>query len=185
MLFILVAGMPGSGKSIVVEAARKLGLPVYTMGDVIREEVARRYGVVTPELMVSTSSELRRKHGENIVAVRTIEKIGRENSVVVVDGVRSLIEVEEFKKHGDVVIVAVHASPRTRFRRLLERKRPGDPSSYEEFLKRDMTELGFGLGSVIALADYMIVNESSTREAEEEAFKILVNLVGRSGQSRG
>lgn len=55
MLYILVAGMPGSGKSIVAEAARELGLPVYTMGDVVREEALKRYGVVSPELMVSLS----------------------------------------------------------------------------------------------------------------------------------
>ncbi|MEM1596250.1 MAG: AAA family ATPase, partial [Desulfurococcaceae archaeon] len=40
-LFILIVGMPGSGKSLVVQAARDLGLPVYTMGDVVREETLR------------------------------------------------------------------------------------------------------------------------------------------------
>jgi len=39
---ILIAGMPGSGKSIVSSIARELGLPVYVMGDVVREEARRR-----------------------------------------------------------------------------------------------------------------------------------------------
>jgi len=184
MLFILVAGMPGSGKSIVVDAARELGLPVYTMGDVVREETYRRYGTISPELMVSTSEELRRMYGENIVAVRTIERIKQstgDSGVVVVDGVRSLIEVEEFRRHGETVILAVHASPKTRFKRLLQRRRPGDPSTYEEFYRRDITELGFGLGSVIALADYMIVNESSPEEAKAQALRILSSLVKNHG----
>lgn len=181
MLFILIVGMPGSGKSVVVEVARDLGLPVYTMGDVVREETSRRYGVITPELMVSTSRDLRRERGDNIIAVKTIERIREKEGAVVIDGVRSLVEVDEFRRHGEVIIIAVHASPRTRFKRLLERKRPGDPASYSEFLKRDMTELEFGIGSVIALADYMIVNESSIEDARKEAVRILREVVEKHG----
>ncbi len=173
--------MPGSGKSIVAEVAREIGIPVYTMGDVIREETLRRHGVVTPELMVETSKRLREEYGDEIVAVKTIEKIPSEYKIVLIDGVRSLREVEVFKKHGEVVIIAVHASPKTRFKRLVERKRPGDPSTYEEFQKRDYTELGFGIGSVIALADYVIINETSIEEAKRKAREILFKLVETHG----
>ena len=183
-LFILVTGMPGSGKSVVVEEARNLKIPVYVMGDVVREETIKRYGAVTPELMVETSRALREEYGEEIVAQRTIERIKPCEQVVVIDGVRSLSEVEVFKRHGDVVIIAVHASPRTRFERLLKRGRPGDPSSYEEFYKRDMTELSFGLGSVIALADHIIVNEGSVKEAKSKASKLFKKLL-KEVKSRG
>ncbi len=37
-----LAGMPGSGKSLVVEAARELGYAIVVMGDVIREETKNR-----------------------------------------------------------------------------------------------------------------------------------------------
>jgi len=176
--------MPGSGKSVVVEEARNLKIPVYVMGDVVREETIKRYGAVTPELMVETSRALREEYGEEIVAQRTIERIKPCEQVVVIDGVRSLSEVEVFKRHGDVVIIAVHASPRTRFERLLKRGRPGDPSSYEEFYKRDMTELSFGLGSVIALADHIIVNEGSVKEAKSKASKLFKKLL-KEVKSRG
>lgn len=96
---------------------------------------------------------------------------------------RSLAEVEEFRKHGRVVIIAVHASPETRFKRLLKRGRPGDPGSYKEFAERDRTELEFGIGNVIALADYMIVNESSIEEAKAKALELLRMLVKAHGES--
>ncbi|MGC8983163.1 MAG: AAA family ATPase [Desulfurococcaceae archaeon] len=185
MLFVLLTGMPGSGKSVVVEAARELGIPAFTMGDVVREETLKRYGMITPELMVKTSRDLREEHGEDVIALRTIERVKREAPgacVVLIDGVRSLAEVGVFRKFGEVVIVAVHASPRTRFKRLLERRRPGDPNTYEDFLKRDLVELGFGLGSVIALADYMIVNEGSLEEAKSEAKRVLRSLVESRGE---
>ncbi|MEM1780275.1 MAG: AAA family ATPase [Desulfurococcaceae archaeon] len=182
MLFILVTGMPGAGKSIVTRVAAEMGLPVYNMGDVVREEVLKRYGHVTPELMISTSRELRKEYGEDVIAVRTLEKIKQKAKAVVIDGVRSLTEVEAFRKHGDVVIIAVHASPRTRFERLLARKRPGDPNTYEEFLKRDLVELGFGIGNVIALADHMLVNESIIEDIEKQAKELLDRLVKMRAQ---
>jgi len=181
--FILVTGMPGSGKSIVVSVAKELGIPVYTMGDVVRDETLRMYGTITPELMVETSRLLRERFGEDIIALRTLERVREDHRVVLIDGVRSLKEVELFQKYGDVVIIAVHASPKTRFKRLLERKRPGDPSSYEEFARRDLAELGFGLGHVIALADHVIINEDTPEKAREEARRILTSLVGPHGRN--
>ncbi len=177
--YILVAGMPGAGKSIVARVARSMGIPVFTMGDVVRREVERRGLPPTPQNMNRVARELRERHGKTVIAERTLAEITRSGvtGVVVVDGVRSLEEVEVFSRDGPVVIVAVHASPRTRFERLRRRGRPGDPSSWEEFRERDLMELGFGLGNVIALADYMLVNEGlSLEEFEAQARSLLEKL---------
>lgn len=182
-LFILVVGMPGSGKSILVQVANELKLPVYTMGDVVREETLKNYGQITHDLMVNVSRILRERYGDEIIAIKTIERIPHDQKIVVIDGVRSLKEVDVFKKHGKTVIIAIHASPQTRFKRLLERRRPGDPSSYGEFLKRDLVELSFGIGDVIALADYMIVNEGSLEETLNKARSVLIKLVKTHGEN--
>jgi len=181
--FLLVTGMPGAGKSIVTEMAREKGIPTYCMGDVIRNETIKKYGVITPENMRRTSKELREKYGDDIVARKTLEMIKEKEGIVVVDGVRSLVEVEVFRKAGESVeIIAVHASPKTRFRRILERKRPGDPKTWDEFVKRDMTELSFGIGNVIALADYMIVNEESIEETKKQVLKVFEKVL-RNGEN--
>ena len=67
------------------------------------------------------------------------------------------------------------------FERIRRRNRPGDPRTWEEFVARDMTELGFGIGNVIALADYMIVNEEKALdEVIEEARNLLhEKILGR------
>ncbi len=175
---VCVAGMPGSGKSVVGRAAREMGFEVVVMGDVVREEVRRLGLEPTPSNMNRVARMLRERYGSAAVALRVAEKIrGMRASRVVVDGVRSLDEVRVFRGLGRVVVVAVHASPRTRFERLRRRGRPGDPSSWEEFVARDMVELGFGLGNVIALADYMIVNEGGLEEAYREARRVLEEIV--------
>ena len=174
---VLVTGMPGSGKSVLSSLAREMGLPVYVMGDVIREEAARRGIPATPDNLNKLARQLRKEHGEDIVARRILEKLERDDpGFAVVDGVRSLREVEVLGRYGETVVVAVHASPRTRFERLRRRGRPGDPSSWEEFRRRDLTELGFSLGWVIALADYMLVNEGDVYRFRERARRLLLSL---------
>ncbi len=41
-LVVCLGGMPGAGKSLVVEIAQELGYSIITMGDVIREETKKR-----------------------------------------------------------------------------------------------------------------------------------------------
>lgn len=174
---IVIAGMPGAGKSIVAKAARDLGLPVYNMGDIVREETLKMFGVITPETMRETSRLVRLKHGKTYVAEKTLQRIREEDGIVVIDGTRSLDEVEVFRKKGEVTILAVHASPKTRFKRLLRRGRAGDPRNWDDFVKRDMTELRFGLGDVIALADYMLVNESTIDVLYNASKRVLEGLM--------
>ena len=48
-LIVGLAGMPGSGKSIIVKVAKECGYDVVVMGDVIREEAERRCLEPNPE----------------------------------------------------------------------------------------------------------------------------------------
>ena len=176
-LIICIAGMPGSGKSIIAKAATDLKLPVVNMGDVVREETLKRYGVIKPDLMRKVSTDLRREFGNKVIAVRTLERIkGISDPIIVVDGIRSLDEIDVFKSYGNVIIIAIHASPKTRFERIRRRGRPGDPDNWDDFCRRDLVELSFGIGNVIALADYMIVNEGSIEDAYKSAREILERL---------
>lgn len=182
MLFILLTGMPGSGKSIFVEVVREeFRIPVYTMGDIIREEAIKKYGEVSPRNMLNTAIELRKQHGSDYIARKTLERVDRRSRAVIIDGIRSLDEVEFFRKNGKTIIIAVHASPRTRFYRLIHRSRPGDPRNWEEFLNRDSVELSLGIGSVIALADYILVNESSIDEFKEIIRRTLSRILHEEG----
>ena len=111
----------------------------------------------------------------------TVKRVQTLNAcAVIIDGVRSLDEVEYFRERlsGHVVILAIHASPRTRFERLLRRGRPGDPKNWDEFRRRDMKELSWGLGNVIALADIMLVNEGRLNEFISSVRNLLREVLG-------
>ena len=174
-IVIGLAGMPGSGKSLVVETARELGYAIVVMGDVIREETMKLGLELTPQNVGKVMLQLRADGGVTVVAQKCIPKIeAQESSKVLVDGLRSLHEVDAFKTHfAKFSIVAVHASPETRFNRLSNRRRSDDSNGWEVFRERDMRELSVGLGNVVAMAEQMIVNDVSVEEVKAKVAEAL------------
>jgi dephospho-CoA kinase len=163
-----LAGMPGSGKSLVVETARAEGYAVVVMGDVIREETQKRGLKPTPKNIGKVMLELREKDGASVIADKCIPKIEQQKSgKVIVDGLRSPNEVDAFKAHfSKFSLIAVQASPETRFRRLYRRHRSDDPDRWELFHERDMRELSVGLGNAIAMAEHFIINENKKADVK-------------------
>jgi len=174
-LVIGLTGMPGAGKSVVVNVGKANGYGVIVMGDVVREEAKRRRLEPSPENLGKIMIDLRQKEGNNIIANRCIPKIeNTRESKIIIDGVRSLSEVEEFKKHfPKFTLIAVHASPETRFKRLYHRQRSDDPKNWQIFQERDMRELSVGLGEAIATAEYLIVNEERIETVKEKIRQAL------------
>jgi len=176
-IIVGLAGMPGAGKGVFRKVVQNLGHSVVTMGDVVRAEVKRRNLKPTPENMGKVMLNLRELDGPAAIAKQCVPTLKQKNGkIVVIDGIRSLVEVEEFKKHfSEFVLVAVHSSPKTRYKRLVNRKRSDDPPNWDTFIERDLRELGIGMGSVISVADYMIINEGSIKQLKNK----ITQLIGR------
>ncbi len=174
-LVIGLAGMPGSGKSLVVETAREEGYAVVVMGDVIRQETQKRGLELNPKNIGKVMLELREKGGNSIIAEKCLPRIEQqERGKVIVDGLRSLSEVDTFKKHfRKFSLVAVHASPEARFNRLYRRRRSDDPDGWEVFHERDMRELSVGLGNAIAMAEHLIINENNKEDTKAKVKEML------------
>jgi dephospho-CoA kinase len=174
-LVIGLAGMPGAGKSAVVAVARIRGYGVVTMGNVVREEAERRHLEPTPENLGKTMLELRQKEGDSVIAKKCIAKIdATKEQKIIVDGIRSLSEIEEFKKHFQrLSLIAIHSSPETRFKRLYRRQRSDDPKNWEIFHERDMRELSVGLGNAIAMSEHIVINEETLEILIEKIKEVL------------
>jgi len=175
-----VAGMPGSGKGAFRRTLQKMGYPVVIMGDEVREEVKRRNLKLTPENLGKVMLQLRESEGLAAVAKRCIPKLNKATEGIVgVDGIRSLHEVEEFRKHfPSFILIFIHSSPKTRYQRLFRRRRSDDPESWETFMQRDLRELGVGMGAVIAAADHMIVNEGTIAQLKKKIQQVLKEVLG-------
>lgn len=174
-LVVGLTGMPGAGKSLFVEAATEIGYTVVTMGDVIREETRKRGLELNPQNVGKVMLALRQEGGNCVIAEKCIPKIEQQTSPkVLIDGLRSLNESDTFKAHFEkFVLIAVHASPEVRFKRLSQRGRSDDPKSFEVFHERDMRELSVGLGNAIAMAQQVLVNDNSMESFKAQVKKYL------------
>jgi dephospho-CoA kinase len=160
---VAITGMPGAGKSTAAQALAKLGWARVVMGDVVRAETRRRGLEPDAKNTGEVMKLLRKERGDSAVAnlcLELIAKMGKEK--VVVDGIRSMVEAEAFRKRAKVLLVAVDASPERRFELLKERGRQDDPLTLEMFNERDRRELGVGIARAIALADETVSNEHAT-----------------------
>ncbi len=182
-MILAMCGMPGSGKGEAAMIAKGMDIPVFSMGDVVREYFAIYCHGRDPIETGIYADEERREHGKDIWAIRLMEKVdevGRgEHDIILIDGLRSSYEVGLFRSHwgDDLRILAVHSSPGTRFRRLSERGRGDDSVDRKVFDERDSRELGWGLGEVIAMSDIMIINEGAIEDLEREIKKVLARTV--------
>lgn len=169
LTMLCVVGMPGCGKSIFLDAARNFNYTIISMGDAVREETKKRG--FPPQDHGEVAQSLRDERGLAAVAHLVLNSLTPE---CIIDGVRGLAEIEVFAQHYSLEIVAIHASPKIRFIRVKRRRRPGDPLCWKDFLARDLRELGFGIGGVIALADHMLLNQSTKAQFEKKCHEFFL-----------
>jgi len=170
---ICLVGLPGSGKSTVASMFQDHGLPVVVMGDVVRREAMVRG--VKPSLgsMRRLMLRLRMEKGEAVIADLCIPPIYETGSnTVIVDGVRSLAEVRRFQRFADTILIGVFSPRWLRFKRLRRRRRRDAPRTLKDLTLRDMTEINVGLGDVFALADFVLVNDSTIKSLELSVGRI-------------
>jgi len=171
-------GMPGSGKSEAAAVAEEAGVPVLIMGDVIRQECRDR-GLDPAQHHGRIAQALREEHGPGAIAERSlpvVEEYLADSDTVLVDGIRSDVEVATFREAfgEDFTLVHVYAPRDVREDRIESRDRPGDTDG-ESLESREEREKGFGMDDAIDLADVRVEN-TGTLEEFHEAFRDL--LVG-------
>jgi dephospho-CoA kinase len=180
MKILAFTGMPFSGKSVAVQIAKDMNFPVIRMGDAIWEEVKHRGLSLTDCNVGTVANEMRKQHGKDIWAQRTLEKIKSmdKTKTLIIDGIRNIEEIDTFKKELDknFVVIAIESSDETRYKRALQRGREDDSGDIELVKQRDQRELNWGLDVVIASADAVVSNEGSESEFKNEIRKILAEL---------
>lgn len=172
-----ICGLPGSGKTTAIKAIENLGI-VVSMGDIVRNEAKKRNMEPSGNNIGKIAKKLREEGGPAIIAEKCVELIKMENEeVIIVDGVRSLSEVNVFRKFWKFPIIAVISHEEKRLKRLFERSRSDDPKSLEELKVRDKREIEFGLDKVLENADYIIQNNSSIKDLKKKTRKLVVSII--------
>jgi dephospho-CoA kinase len=171
--------MVGSGKSEVARLFQENGFTTVRFGDVTDEEVKKQGLELNEKNERHIRELLREKYGMAAYAQLNLSRIesARKHSDVVVDGLYSWEEYTFLKtQYGeDFAVVAVWASPKTRYARLSIRK--SRPLTAGEAASRDRMEIeNINKGGPIAMADFTIINESSLTELKKEVERIISRL---------
>ncbi|MCX8189245.1 MAG: AAA family ATPase [Nitrososphaeria archaeon] len=160
--FILcLTGMPGSGKTTVAHAIENMGFYYISLGDVVRQETISRGLEVNDRNCGFVMKDLREKLGPHAIAQLSLKHFPKDKNFIVIDGIRSIYEVQVYRSIGCTKLLAIHASPDRRYNFLVSRGRKDAPSSREDFDLRDRRELEVGIGDAIALSDEIISNNST------------------------
>jgi dephospho-CoA kinase len=180
-IIICFTGMPGAGKSTAANAAKEIGFEVMNMGDGVREETKKRGLSLSDKNVGNVMMDIRRLHGMGAVAKISLPKIvSTKNQLIAMDGVRNMEEVHIFRENRSVKIIAIHASPEIRFKHLRNRSRADVPESWNRFVIRDEREISVGIGSVIALADEIVINNNISIDIlKDKTLKILRKWITR------
>jgi dephospho-CoA kinase len=178
MTVIGIVGLPGSGKSEAANVAAEKGVPVVTMGDVIRAECRER-GLDPATEHGTVAKALREENGPGAIAQRSLPLIDDERAghdTVLVDGIRSDVEVETFREaFGESFVLVEIAAPfDVRAERLDLRGRDASEAEGGESLEdRDERELGFGMGEAMEMADVTVENTDSLAAFQERIERLI------------
>jgi len=180
--------MPGSGKSVAASVLKELGVRVISMGDVVRQNYEKYKR--PNESILEFALRIRKERGKGVVAELVLETIrnesNKEEKVIAIEGVRCMEEVNIFKKYfNNVIIVSIHAPPRIRYMRIMNRFREDDPKVLEEIIARDNKELELGIGNVIAMSDYIIINDKDLESFKRSCRELFEMIIYDKSDSKG
>jgi len=176
---VSIVGMAGAGKSEVAGLFEENGFIRIRFGDITDEEVKKRGLELNEESERQVRELLRKEYGMAAYAKMNLSRINlaRKQSDVVIDGLYSWEEYTFLKTYcgENFYVVAVWASPGTRYTRLTDRSNRS--LTLEEAANRDRAEVeNINKGGPIAMADFTIINESSLEELKEEVKGVISKL---------
>jgi dephospho-CoA kinase len=146
------------------------------MGDVVRAETEARG--LPPEEHGTVARALREEDGPAAIARRSLPMVKEhlnESETVVVDGLRSGVEVDAFEEAfgDDFTLVSVEAPFEVRAARLAERGRDLTDEDRDALLEREQRELEFGMDEAMSRADVVINNTDSLETFRTRVRRVL------------
>lgn len=154
---VVIIGMPCSGKTSSCKYLKEKGYTYYSTGDIVRELCSEAEGYKSSD---STDlGEFSTKRRQEDAAYATKEALRRlrekeEESVVVLEGVRCIEEIDYLEKELESVLTLFIKVPfEERSRRMIERGREGE-NNKNIMRERDTRELDWGLEEILELDYY-------------------------------
>ncbi len=177
-MIIGLTGKNAAGKGEVARFLQDKGFYVYSLSDVLREELKTRGEEPTRENLVRIGRELRRENGDGYLAERVLARTQPDKNYVV-DSFRHPTEIAVFRREPRYRLLLIEANPKIRFERIYQRHREADPVTLNEFLQLEEKEHastavgGQQLHLSARHADATVQNDSSLEELKTSVLEIV------------
>jgi dephospho-CoA kinase len=170
---IAVTGLSGAGKTTAIDYLQKIGVGarIY-LGQAILDAVIARGLPIGPENEKEVRLDLRRRHGPAFLAILASPQIHQHLNQYTNVLIDAIFNEEEYSfmqgicsKTASFRLIAIEADFATRSQRLIRRQ--DRPCTARQLETRDAFELNqLGIGKVIDLANFKVINESGLDEFE-------------------
>ena len=175
-LVLALVGESGAGKTTTTAVLEEKGFAPIALSKHLREAARTLYGTPKREQVQSLARDTQKTKGDDYYAkVALSNPVFGSSKNIVIDGLRNKAELNytlaEVKKSGrSFFLVAVIASDDTRFERVVNRGRTGDPLERAKFDRDDArargsAEDGFQQNSLlIDMAEHRLMNTGDLNE---------------------
>jgi len=181
-MIIGISGSFGAGKGTVVEYLKASHhFTHYSASGFIVNEIKKRGLEINRDTMAVVANELRATHGPGYIIDSLYTQAEAHPGDVVIESLRAVAEVRRIKELGGIVI-GVDALPELRFKRAIARNSVKDHVTYEKWLEQEKAESNQSdphkqnIFGALKEADFVIINNSSITELQQEVEKFLNTL---------
>lgn len=181
-LIIGITGAFGSGKTTAADFFASFGFSKVSLVAFLEEEAKKR-GIknATRKILQDIGNQWREKYGASILAKKASRFFDKKGKFVI-EGIRNLSEIEEFKRGGNLILIGIVANRKIRFGRLARLKRR-EKLTWELFEKLDKRDFGIGEGRTglqvafcLASSDIFIVNNKDLNSFRGELENLIKTL---------
>ncbi len=186
--FIAIVGMAGAGKSVVADELIRHGYQFFRFGQITLDIIREKGLEVNEENERKIREGVRKEHGMAAYAILNLTKIDGmlKKGNVAGDGLYSWEEYKILKeKYGEQMhVLAVYAPPKSRYKRLSERKTAADDKDVRNRMmtetqarSRDFAEIeNIAKAGPIAMADFTLVNTGTVQELYRQLNQFLSEI---------
>lgn len=181
-MILAAVGKNGTGKDFFLEyIAKKYGIPMISIGDIVRELAANEGLELTRDNLHATSKKYMTAYGQTFFPEQIVKKIKESGAPdYLVSGIRPLSDVQFLKNaFGDEfkLVDVVISDDEVRYARMLARGSERDGKSVEKLREFDKgEEAQFHTSETEKLADVVLKNDGSVEEFYAAADAIFAEL---------
>lgn len=170
-----LTGTNGAGKGEAAIFFHQRGYEIYSLSDILRQELIKQGLPLTRDNLIKLGNELRQRYGADILAKKAWTRI---KAKAVVDSIRNPSEVTFFRENASFILLAIDAPVDIRFQRIMSRGRLESIKTLEEFKAKEAEEMSphpsnQQLQACLALADYTIINDGTLEEFHKKLEKFI------------